>query len=30
MEQGYPISLYNMGVCYENGYGVQKDIKKAL
>lgn len=28
-EQGYAQAQYNLGVCYENGYGVKKDLNKA-
>ncbi len=29
-EQGYAKAQYNLGVCYENGRGVAKDIQKAI
>ncbi len=29
-QQGYPRAQVLMGECFENGYGVEKDIDKAL
>jgi TPR repeat protein len=29
-KQGDPLSQHNLGYCYENGEGVEKDIKKAI
>ena len=29
-EQGYAEAQYNLGVCYENGYGVTKDLTQAV
>src|SRR5690606_18280947 len=29
-EKNYSVSLYNVGMYYENGWGIEKDLQKAL
>lgn len=29
-DQGHPLGLFNLGVCYENGYGVIRNREKAI
>ena len=29
-EQGEPHAQYNLGVCYENGEGTKKDLKRSI
>ena len=29
-KQGSGVAYHNLGICYENGYGVRKDCKKAI